>query len=67
MTIELRPKTRKWVFQDILGDEHEANVPSNKDPEALCCELTWKFGNPYRCFPKIIESSSGMNRGEIII
>lgn len=65
--IEINKQPKAWLFVDILGNEYEANVPAGKDPEAACCDAAHHFQIPMRCVPKLVTTSSGLDRGEIII
>lgn len=57
---------KKWVFEDILGGKVELDLDGTYDVECMCCQLYRMNRLPMRCHPKVIESSSGRDRGEII-
>lgn len=63
----LPQKRRVFIFSDMIGNEWEGEVPPGEDPDNLCCKTVEKMGAPLKCVPKLIETSSGMRGGEIII
>ena len=67
MTIINLQKSRRYIFSDMLGNEYEGDVPAGEDADNLCCKMTLREGHPFKCVPKIFETSSGMNRGDIMV
>lgn len=60
-------KPTKHLFQLMDGREFEGEVPSGEDVEDVCCKMSADLGVPVKCVPKIIETSSGKSKGEIIV
>lgn len=58
---------RLWVFESVLGVGSVERLPAGYDVDGLCCLMTYNTRLPTRCYPKLIETSTGHNTGEIII
>ena len=60
-------KSKPWVFMDMQENTYDLNIPSDKDPDDMCCKMGIELGVPFKCYPKILETSSGVDRGKIIV
>lgn len=68
MIIKLgQTEKRDWCFEDIVGGVLELELDGSYDVECMCCQLVERTGLPTRCYPKLIESRSGLKRGDVIV
>ena len=59
-------KSRAWCFEDMRGRVAELKLKAGADADMMCCKLVERYRVPMKCYPQLIESSSGNKRGEII-